>query len=94
MIGVGEAYPQHVHHALAQAASLTLTGAIVGGPTSLATLAESRLRTKKVTAGAFAPWSTDAVLYEDDPENYVVNEPAIDFTAPLVFVLGELLDAR
>jgi hypothetical protein len=91
MVGLGGAYPRHIHHGLAQAAELTLTGAIVGGPTSLATLASSRLRAP-TTKGPFAEWSTNALLYDDNAENFVMNEPAIDFTAPLVFVMAALLD--
>ena len=40
----------------------------------------------------FAAWSTDDVLYEDKADDYVCNEPAIDFAAPLVFVLAELAE--
>jgi hypothetical protein len=38
-------------------------------------------------------WSTDDLLYEDRAENYVCNEPAIDFAAALVYTLAELADA-
>jgi hypothetical protein len=76
-IGLGEHFPRHPHHSLPHA----IDGAIVGGPTALHELRKS---------GPFARFSTADLFYEDDPENWIVNEPAIDFTAPLAFVIGEL----
>jgi endoglucanase len=95
MVGVGQAYPKNIHHALAQAAKITLTGALVGGPTSMTVLNDSFATDPSLTlptaASPYARWSTQDLVYDDIVANYVVNEPAIDFTAPLVFVLGELL---
>jgi hypothetical protein len=34
------------------------------------------------------------LFYEDHPSDYVTNEPAIDFAAPLVYVLADLLEPR
>ena len=97
MVGVGGAFPRAVHHPLAIAGHVTLVGAIVGGPTSMKRLRDRRAGDESVVlpthAGPFAPWSTAEIAYDDARENYVVNEPAIDFTAPLVFDLAELLDA-
>jgi endoglucanase len=94
LVGVGSAAPQNLHHALAQAAHLTLAGAIVGGPTTLQTLLHSRLPAPS-KSDPFAIWSTDDLLYEDVAADYVCNEPAIDFTAALVYTLAELApDAR
>ncbi|GAC1351905.1 MAG: hypothetical protein NVSMB1_09450 [Polyangiales bacterium] len=95
MVGVGGEWPRNIHHALAQAAHLTLLGAIVGGPTSLKALRDDdALRPNIKRIASFSRWSTGELLYEDVASNYVVNEPAIDFTAPLVFVVTELLDAK
>jgi len=92
MVGMGERFPRDIHHSLAQTKHLTLEGAIVGGPTSLRVLHEDRaLAALPKKGGAFARFSTSELLYEDVASDYVVNEPAIDFTAPLVFVLAELL---
>jgi hypothetical protein len=94
MIGAGPFCPVNIHHSLAQAAHLNLVGAILGGPTSMSVL--QALKDSSVplptSASPFAKWSTNDLLYDDAVADYVVNEPAIDFTAPLVFVLGELLD--
>ena len=98
MIGLGTTYPKHPQHAWAQATGKEVTGAIVGGPTGMAVLTDInsgdsslQLPTAK---SPLAEWSTDDLVYEDDVTNYVVNEPAIDFTGPLVFLMGELLDPR
>jgi endoglucanase len=89
LLGAGSTSPQNIHHALAQAAHLTIPGAIVGGPTTLAILLKAPLPPPSKD-DIFAPWSTDELLYQDVVANYVCNEPAIDFTAALVFTLGEL----
>jgi hypothetical protein len=92
VVGLGQSWPQNPHHALGQVLHAPIPGAIVGGPTSLATLKESELPAPKAD-GPFAAWSTDDLLYEDETADYVTNEPAIDFGAALVFSLAELSDA-
>jgi endoglucanase len=94
LVGVGSASPRNLHHALAQTARVTIPGAIVGGPTTLQELLHSAIPLPS-RKDSFAMWSTDALLYEDTAGDYVCNEPAIDFTAALVFTLAELAqDAR
>ena len=93
LVGAGTAWPENLHHGLAQAAHVAIPGAIAGGPTALATLTGTGLPAPPAD-DAYAAWSTDALLYEDSVDDYVCNEPAIDFTAALVFVLAELEDAR
>lgn len=98
LIGAGTTYPKHPQHAWAQKTGMEITGAIVGGPTGMAVLKDVQsgdpsLQLPTATS-PLAEWSTDDLVYEDDVTNYVVNEPAIDFTAPLVFVLAELADPR
>jgi hypothetical protein len=98
LIGAGATYPKHPQHAWAQKTGKEITGAIVGGPTGMKVLmdvASGDPSLQLPTAmSPLAEWSTDDLVYEDDVTNYVVNEPAIDFTAPLVFVLAELADPR
>jgi endoglucanase len=89
-IGVGSKFPQHPHHALASTAHIVLEGAIVGGPTGI-----DVIRGELPVPGAndpYAKWSTDALFYEDNEGDWVVNEPAIDFTGPLLFVMAELAE--
>jgi hypothetical protein len=98
LIGLGATYPKHPQHAWSQKTGMEATGAIVGGPTGMPVLMDVASGDPSLqlptTTSALAEWSTDDLVYEDDVTNYVVNEPAIDFTAPLVFVMGELLDPR
>jgi hypothetical protein len=89
LVGVGPPFVQNLHHALARATGISLNGALAGGPTALAELTDAGLAPPSAT-DAFAASSTDSLLYEDNADDYVVNEPAVDFTAPLLFVLAEL----
>jgi hypothetical protein len=91
LIGAGTASPQNIHHSFAQAAHIVIPGAIAGGPTSAHVLDGSKLPLPPKT-DPYAAWSTDDLLYEDKVDDYVCNEPAIDFAAALVFTLGELAD--
>jgi len=91
LVGAGTSWPHNLHHSFAQAAHVALLGAIAGGPTALPMLAKSGLQPPPV-GDSYARWSTDDLLYEDNADDYVCNEPAIDFGAALVFVLAELDD--
>ncbi len=98
VVGLGTHSVQHPHHAVAQvhsaAGPFTLTGAVVGGPSSkseIAAVHDSALRFPSATS-PYAPWSTIDLAYEDSADNYVFNEPAIDMTAALVYVLGTVLE--
>lgn len=86
MIGAGRTWPQNPHHTVAHLTDETLTGAIVGGPVPRAILDRSPGR-----SGPFARFSTEDVLFEDDPSFYEMTEPAIDFYGSFVYVLAELL---
>jgi hypothetical protein len=91
LLGAGTASPQHLHHSFGEAAHRTIPGAIAGGPTAARTLAQSKLPLPGKD-DAFAAWSTDDLLYEDKVDDYVCNEPAIDFAAALVFAIAEMRD--
>lgn len=89
LLGAGTTFPQNIHHSFGQAAHVTIPGTIAGGPTRRSVLVGSKLPLPPKT-DPYAAWSTDDLLYEDKREDYVCNEPAIDFGAALVFALGEL----
>ncbi len=93
LVGAGTESPKNVHHSFGQAAHVAIPGTIPGGPTARSVLAGSKLKLPPKT-DPYAPWSTDDLLYEDRVEDYVCNEPAIDFPAALVFALGELGEGR
>jgi hypothetical protein len=91
-VGAGKAWPHNVHHSFGVAAHVTLPGALAGGPTAVRVLEHSKLPPPPKD-DPFSTWSTDDLLYEDRAENYVCNEPAIDYAAALVFTLAEIADA-
>jgi endoglucanase len=91
MIGLGKSFPKDVHHSAAQSLHFTLTGAIVGGPTTLSQRATDP-KTGPVP-NRYDKWSVKELFYEDQQADYVTNEPAIDFTAPLLYVLADLLES-
>jgi hypothetical protein len=85
MVGVGTNWPANPHHQVALLAKRRIDGALVGGPSTLSQLSQRPSRTD-----AYAKWSTDDDVYTDVFDEYVTNEPAIDFIATLPFVIAEL----
>ncbi len=75
--GVGARPPLNPHHRLIAAGGKMIPGLLVGGPNSRA-------------EDGHAPANLGPRSYVDDREAYSVNEPAIDYNAPLVFVVGWL----
>src|SRR5205823_6280250 len=91
-IGVGRAWPQHPHHSFAATAHVLLEGAIVGGPSAMRGFGQDPKVPQPGPGAPYARFSVDALGYDDETENWMVNEPALDFTAPFVFLLGELAE--
>ncbi|MCU1349948.1 MAG: glycoside hydrolase family protein, partial [Acidobacteria bacterium] len=87
MIGVGTSWPANPQHQIALLTHTRLDGAIVGGPAAVSELSQRPSR-----SDAYAKWSTDSVTYVDSYDEYVTNEPAIDFVGTLPFVIAELED--
>lgn len=85
MVGVGTNWPANPHHQIALLAKRRIDGALVGGPSTISQLSQRPSRTD-----AYAKWSTDDDVYTDVFDEYVTNEPAIDFIATLPFVIAEL----
>jgi endoglucanase len=85
MVGVGTTWPANPHHQIAALTKHRVDGALVGGPSMLSQLSQRPSRTDP-----YAKWSTDDVVYTDVFDEYVTNEPAIDFIATLPFVIAEL----
>lgn len=76
--GFGTHPPQNPHHRLIAATGSMIPGLLVGGPNSKAE--------DKIAPAGLGPRS-----YVDQREAYSVNEPAIDYNAPLVFVTAWLV---
>ena len=78
--GAGTKYPLHPHHRISAASGVLVPGLLVGGPNRelndpvLEKLADQELPPAK--------------SYIDDPLSYASNEYAIDYNAPLLFVLA------
>lgn len=89
LVGAGSSWPEHLHHALVRATHVTIPGSIAGGPTTLDILLKAKLPAPSID-DVFAKWSTNDLLYEDNADDYICNEPAIDFATGLVFTLAEL----
>lgn len=76
--GVGANPVEHPHHRFSAALGKAVPGLLVGGPNSRA---EDRV----------APAGLGPLSYIDETAAYSVNEPAIDYNAPLVVLVGFLL---
>lgn len=77
--GVGSLYPNKVHHRISLMSGVKVPGLLVGGPNKYGD--DDAL--KKVVSEETPP----AKSYIDDVSSYSSNEYAIDYNAPLLFVL-------
>ena len=84
--GAGERPPENVHDRIDRSAGVTIPGQVVGGPN-----ADGDDPVMEAYVEATDP--PPATAYRDDREAYSVNEPAIDYAAPLVFALATLVPA-
>lgn len=82
MTGTGLHSPKKPHHRLIASAQTLIPGLVVGGPNAQGgdPIMDRLLRESD-------PRVFPAKAYVDDWDAYSVNEPAIDYTAPAVFVL-------
>ena len=89
VIGLGARYPRTPHSVVADQLGLQLTGGLVDGPvyrSIFAGLRGVRLR----AADVYAPFNTGFIVYHDDVGDYSTNEPIMDGTANLAYVLAAL----
>ncbi len=93
VVGFGDTFPHAIHHSLHVVRKVDLTGALVGGPTTLGLLKENKgvYDVARKARAPYAAWSSSAVFYEDRVENYVTNETAIDFAATLFYTLAMMV---
>lgn len=98
LVGAGSRYPLYPHHQIANIRGIELTGALVGGPTSVAIFKEQKITLNETGFGSqlesppLEPDTpTETSVYHDSVEDYVTNEPANDYTAK--FLLLAALDA-
>ena len=87
VIGLGTTYPRTPHSVVAQQLGLQLTGGLVDGPV-YRSIFEHLQGIRLVEADEYAPFNTGFIVYHDDVGDYSTNEPIMDGTANLAYVLA------
>ena len=89
VIGLGTTYPRTPHSVVAQQLGLQLSGGLVDGPV-YRSIFEHLQGIRLLAADAYAPFNTGFIVYHDDVGDYSTNEPIMDGTANLAYVLAAL----
>ena len=89
VIGLGTNYPRTPHSAVAEQLHLQLTGGLVDGPV-YRSIFEHLRGIRLLAADEYAPFNTGFIVYHDDVGDYSTNEPIMDGTANLAYVLAAL----
>ena len=87
VIGLGATYPRTPHSVVAQQLHLQLTGGLVDGPV-YRSIFEHLRGIRLLAADQYAPFNTGFIVYHDDVGDYSTNEPIMDGTANLAYVLA------
>ena len=87
VIGLGTTYPRTPHSVVAQQLHLQLTGGLVDGPV-YRSIFEHLRGIRLLEADEYAPFNTGFIVYHDDVGDYSTNEPIMDGTANLAYVLA------
>ncbi|MGH7700675.1 MAG: glycoside hydrolase family 9 protein, partial [Gemmatimonadales bacterium] len=83
----GGVYPRDPHSVLAKDLGLELTGGLVDGPV-YRSIFENLRGVRLVEPDEYARFNTGFVVYHDDVGDYSTNEPIMDGTANLVYLLA------
>jgi endoglucanase len=87
VIGLGGTFPRAPHSVVSQQLGLQLTGGLVDGPVYRSIF--ERLRgIRLLEPDEYAPFNTGFIVYHDDVGDYSTNEPIMDGTANLAYVLA------
>src|SRR5216117_1250530 len=87
VIGLGDSYPRTPHSVVAQQLHLQLTGGLVDGPV-YRSIYQNLRGIRLLEADEYAPFNTGFIVYHDDVGDYSTNEPIMDGTANLAYVLA------
>jgi hypothetical protein len=87
VIGLGDTFPRTPHSVVAQQLHLQLTGGLVDGPVYRSIFGALR-GIRLLEADEYAPFNTGFLVYHDDVGDYSTNEPIMDGTANLAYVLA------
>jgi hypothetical protein len=86
-VPVNGGYPTDPHSVVGKELGIQLKGALVDGPVYGSIFANLRgLRLTK--EDRFAPFQSDQFVYHDDLGDYSTNEPTIDGTASMLYILA------
>jgi len=83
--GIGKVFPLHFHHQIAYLKG-RLPGALAAGP--IKKKIYKKYKIKFFNKDRFAIFQPDSVIYRDDRNDYLTNEPTIVSNATAVFVFG------
>ena len=93
LIGAGTHYPLFPHHQIANLKKTELRGALVGGPASQAIFQSQHIVLDKLDDMLMQPGPVppadipdEVAVYHDTVQDYVTNEPAIDYTAKFLLL--------
>ena len=89
VIGLGATYPRTPHSVVAQQLGLQLSGGLVDGPV-YRSIFEHLRGIRLLEPDEYAPFNTGFIVYHDDVGDYSTNEPIMDGTANLAYVLAAL----
>jgi hypothetical protein len=87
VIGLGDNFPRTPHSVVAQELHMQLTGGLVDGPVYRSIFQNLR-GIRLIEADEYAPFNTGFIVYHDDVGDYSTNEPIMDGTANLAYVLA------
>src|SRR2546426_242348 len=87
VIGLGTTYPRTPHSVVAQQLGLQLSGGLVDGPV-YRSIFEHLQGIRLLAVDVYAPFNTGFIVYHDDVGDYSTNEPVMDGTANLAYVLA------
>lgn len=99
LIGAGARFPRSPHHQIAALGKFQLNGALIAGPTSLKIFKDQDFSKKDVAysvpADQIHHTDPDKIgVYQDNVHDYVINEPAIDYTAQFLLLSSFYLPDR
>ena len=82
-------FPRDPHSVVAKNLSVVLTGGLIDGPVYRSIFQNLR-GIRLIEADEFAPFNVGHIVYHDDMGDYSTNEPIMDGTANLTYLVGAL----
>ena len=89
----GGTYPRSPHSDIWKQLGVRLTGGLLDGPV-YRSIYQSLIGIKLLEADEYAPFNTGFIVYHDDYGDYSTNEPIMDGTANLAYLLAAVGEER